>query len=271
MAFNDTAGDINIFEYIWQAHDNEAILQQRAVVFSTNAIKVGIITAKYPYKLAPWCCLLANTTGALSNICFGIFTFFTYGPTCHAVAWATVTSLTISTVLTNIMLLERAYLAYRRSKLFILLGIFLILVPAPIYMIAIWWCADIGLSNRYGCYMKFAFYLPYFRLLLDLPCNLVCSAVFSTVIYKYYKKYRDDCWKRLARNGIITMILVILSNIICFFLNLKSTKNLYFVSQTATAKNFPTKSCLKKKIYSVDSVQETEISMWPTELQSMRR
>ncbi|KAI9591052.1 hypothetical protein BDF19DRAFT_456555, partial [Syncephalis fuscata] len=266
-------GDINISEYIWQAHDNEAILRQRytnlnfqfvpfiigAVVFSTNAIKVGIITAKYPYKLAPWC--------LLSSAYFGVFNFFTYGPSCNALVWTTVISLTISTVLTNLMLLERAYLAY---------------LPALMYMVAAWWCADIRLSNRYGCYMKFAFYLPYFRLLLDLPCNL------------YALRYSLRLF--ITRNGIITMVLVILSNIICFFLNLsgilkkamrfftrligkfitvtlltESTKNLYFVSQTATAKNVPTKSSLKKKIYSVDSVQETEISMWPTELQSMRR
>ncbi|KAI9595000.1 hypothetical protein BDF19DRAFT_88960 [Syncephalis fuscata] len=220
MVHNDTTGDINISEYIWQMHDDKTNLQRRyvnfnyllvlivtmAVIFIRNTIGVGIIAIKYPYKLAPWCCFFANISGAIIAVGISTPAFFAHGPSCNTLVWAVVAVLPFSSTLINIMLFERAYLAFRRSLWFLLLGILFIVIPGPTYFIAARWSSTPRLNERYGCYLDYPQYLAYIRLVVDLPCNIVCSVVFSIVIYRQYKRYRDDCWKHLARNGIITMV-----------------------------------------------------------------
>ena len=48
-----------------------------------------------------------------------------------------------------------------------------------------------------------------------MPINVLFSSVFSHVAYKQYRIFGSDTWKRLTRDGIQTMCLVVACNVIC--------------------------------------------------------
>ncbi|RKP23909.1 hypothetical protein SYNPS1DRAFT_24012, partial [Syncephalis pseudoplumigaleata] len=193
MYSDDVDGHQSMIDFIWQARDNEPAFRQRyvtvgthlipcyiiAYVFARNSICVGKIIAKYPYKLAPWCCFCANLVGFLCFAAFGAPLWLSTDGICASYAWAIVVSISISGTLGNIMLFERAYVACQRSIWFILLGIVLVGVPGPAFVVAAWRTSTAKLSPRHACYLDYPDYLPYVRLSIDLPSNIVFSIIFT--------------------------------------------------------------------------------------------
>ncbi|KAI9596869.1 hypothetical protein BDF19DRAFT_324654 [Syncephalis fuscata] len=66
-----------------------------------------------------------------------------------------------------------------------------------------------------GCVFNYTDAQSYSWLATVLPVNAFFSAIFSYVVYKQYKTFGLDAWRRLAGDGIQTMCLVILCNIVC--------------------------------------------------------
>jgi hypothetical protein len=57
--------------------------------------------------------------------------------------------------------------------------------------------------------------MPIYWFTATIPINLLFSATFSIIAYRNYKQYGSDAWKRLAREGIQTMCLVVACNVFC--------------------------------------------------------
>ncbi|KAI9597995.1 hypothetical protein BDF19DRAFT_433223 [Syncephalis fuscata] len=110
-------------------------------------------------------------------------------------------------------------LACGRPRWFLIIGIILIIVPGPIYITIVQYSSTSRYSEIHGCYIQYKSYLPYARIALDLPSNIIFSAIFLMVIYRHYKRYQEACWKKLAKDGVITMLLVVASNMLCFIIN----------------------------------------------------
>ncbi|KAI9591920.1 hypothetical protein BDF19DRAFT_468479 [Syncephalis fuscata] len=174
-----------------------------------------------PRKIGPWCCIIIASSGVLAFIApitFGVTTV----PSCSTGLQHALAGLTISTMAINVILFERAYLAHQRSPWVLIAGIIAVAIPGPAYAFAIWYLVVPNISDSIGCYSMNRPLIPHIRFGLDLPSNVVFSAAFCIVVYRRYTKYHEACWKYLAHDGIIAMLLVIVSNTLCCVLNLIS-------------------------------------------------
>ncbi|KAI8054471.1 hypothetical protein BDF22DRAFT_742399 [Syncephalis plumigaleata] len=251
MDTQEVPGTLNGIEYLENSPDMQ-ILRERS-----NAVHMQIVSNVmllmlflhntqcsikmvhlYSNKIAPWCCLISSAIGV---IFFGVFTMLHHlpnGPSCIQVIWCSISCLTISTMAVNTVLLERAYLAHCRNRWVLILGVLLI-APAPILIYLNWIANRAIFSHTAACYADYPGYFPYVRAAVDAPPNIVFSLLFITVIYRQYCHYGGRCWARLAHDGILVMMLVITSNLICFIGNVtyvlgETTDYLYVIDWAVT-------------------------------------
>ncbi|RKP27533.1 hypothetical protein SYNPS1DRAFT_26814 [Syncephalis pseudoplumigaleata] len=232
MIKHDPQGALNAIEYLLDANGSLEEYQRRSVgvhmqllsimallfMFMFNAYRSIQMTFKRSHKVSSWCCLVSTMTGVAYVGGAALNHHMPYGPSCRTVVWAAIIGMTIATMAMNTLLLERAYLAHQRNRFLLVFGIFLIL-PAPTLIYRAWIEVEAKFSPASGCYAKYPASFPSFRLLIDLPPNVVFTCAFVMVIYQQYRRYGDRCWKRLARNGIVTMMLVVVSNLTCMLCN----------------------------------------------------
>ncbi|KAI9598072.1 hypothetical protein BDF19DRAFT_494121 [Syncephalis fuscata] len=248
MTQDSLSGDLGGVDFVWGARNETASLRRRylaincqilfamlmAIIFLRNTYRAVYVIATYPRKIAPLCCLSTNLFGAFSAIIIAIPSVALNVFSCYTLCWTLAIGLMVSAASVNTILFERAYLACNRLKWFLVLSIIMISVPGPAYIIIIQHSADPKYNEIHGCYLNYRSYFPYIRLSLDLPPNIAFSAVFLMVIYRQYKRYKEACWKKLVKDGVITMLLIIASNIACFIINttniLKETGDLMYVA-----------------------------------------
>ncbi|KAI9594903.1 hypothetical protein BDF19DRAFT_442756 [Syncephalis fuscata] len=253
MLHNDPIAQLNAFEYLSDSGGDIHSIQQRSkgvhtqlaiivmllVVFLRNTFCTIKLLVKDATKTSHWFCFITAVVGVFFLGCIALPHHLPGGPSCNIVIWSAISGMSISTMSINSVLLERAYLANQRNKWLLAAGVLLIL-PAPMLLLVMWLHVTPTYSPASGCYITFPPIFPYFRLLIDAPPNLVFSAAFSLVIYRQYKKFGDRCWKQLAKEGISTMLLVILSNVICMICNIfsvfgESTDILFIVDWWVTS------------------------------------
>ncbi|KAI8049209.1 hypothetical protein BDF22DRAFT_657857 [Syncephalis plumigaleata] len=236
MEDHDPLGNLNAIEYIMSADGSKEEYQRRSVgvhlqlisimallfIFIYNSYRSVRMTFKRSHKVSSWCCLVNTLTGIFYVAGAALTHHMPYGPSCRTVVWAAIIGMTIATMSMNTLLLERAYLAHQRSRFLLIFGVLLI-IPAPTLIYRAWLEVVATFSPSSGCYAKYPASFPSFRLLIDLPPNLVFTCAFVMVIYQHYQRFGDRCWKRLARDGVVTMLLVVISNLICMLCNVFST------------------------------------------------
>ncbi|KAI9591917.1 hypothetical protein BDF19DRAFT_453483 [Syncephalis fuscata] len=205
-------GELNGYQFIMEAYGDNTVFRRpiscliMILCFVRNAYRAICAMCKNPRKIAPWCCITMTVGGILS-------------PSCSSGVLQILVGMTLYTMATNCILFERAYLAQQKSRWILAAGVLAVAIPGPAYAVAIWYLATPTISEFIGCHTTKHYMLPYIRIMLDLPAHIIFSVVFFLVLYKRYKTYREGCWKHLARDGVITMLLVIASNIICCLVN----------------------------------------------------
>ncbi|RKP10274.1 hypothetical protein THASP1DRAFT_27958 [Thamnocephalis sphaerospora] len=221
-------GELNTLDFITMAHRsmeqmrvrNRSLSMQSAinVVFIFIFARSLSISVPIVYQnrrtLAGWCCVIQATAGVVYCVSC-LMVFLPNGPPCRVALWITGTGTTISTLCVGTTLLQKAYLAHQRNKWLLCIGIVLLL-PQPAIAYIVWTSPGI-MTPVGGCLSCYPSYLPWIKLAMDLPINLVFSTAFLTVVYRQYRIYGSKAWVRLIRNGIQTMCLVVLSNLICMF------------------------------------------------------
>ncbi|RKP23757.1 hypothetical protein SYNPS1DRAFT_24171 [Syncephalis pseudoplumigaleata] len=246
MQSSSASGTLNGYQFITEAHDNEAAFRRRFVAvyfelfaialvflcFVRNFYRAARLLHMCPRKIASWCCATMTAAGVLAFPC-GLFTASPFGPSCNLVIWEVLLGMVVFTMATNIAMLERAYLAHGRRRWLLAVGALSIVGPGPLYVSLAWYTSTAAFSDMFGCNMRYRSFLPYIRLLLDLPANVVFSAIFLRVVYRAYRRHHDQCWRELGRDGIITMLQIILSNLVCFTLNvsqaLKEFSDVFYI------------------------------------------
>ncbi|KAI9591918.1 hypothetical protein BDF19DRAFT_245595 [Syncephalis fuscata] len=303
MRYKSHTGELNGYQFIMEAYHDKALFQRRfvavnfqvfliitvALLFIRNFYRAICALMMHPYRIASWCCIVMTFVGVLTFITPMLFES-SFGPTCSTSVIQIAIGLTISTIATNIILFERAYLAHQRNRWLLVIGLVAIVVPPPLYVVSMWFLAIPYISDYVGCYTQNDYWLPYIRLTIDLPPNIIFSVVFLLVVYRRYTTYHEGCWRELARDGIITMLLVVFSNMVCFIFNisniLKEFGNMLYVTdwlitstllvenQYRISTSAHTKKAEKSSVRfttrgyanSIESGMQTEISHFPSQL-----
>ncbi|KAI9594994.1 hypothetical protein BDF19DRAFT_88768 [Syncephalis fuscata] len=112
------------------------------------------------------------------------------------------------------IMLERAYLALRRQYWIAILGAALI-SPHLGFGFFILSNSPTLFNDDNDCVIDYPTYVPWYWLIASIPINTLFSGIFCYVSYKQYSRFGSSAWKRLAQDGIQTMCLVALCNIIC--------------------------------------------------------
>ncbi|KAI9596834.1 hypothetical protein BDF19DRAFT_436956 [Syncephalis fuscata] len=88
-------------------------------------------------------------------------------------------------------------------------------VPQLLPMYFGWASSPVTIKADTGCIVHYSYQFPWYWFGLTAPINAFFSAIFAHVAYKQYRTFGSDAWKRLTRDGIRTMCLVVLCNIFC--------------------------------------------------------
>ncbi|KAI8056556.1 hypothetical protein BDF22DRAFT_666868 [Syncephalis plumigaleata] len=222
----DPSGETSVWDYLQtyeslddarrRVYSNDIQVFMNATMFAVflrNTWRAILLVKHKPASTASWCCLIQAGMGVATQI-VNLSTVFPNGATCRTCNWVYSTGITVSSICVSICLLLRAYVITNRSRLLLLVGILLMLpLPGTIW---IFWVASLSQNSPdYACTSIFPWYLPWFRLGLDMSINSVFSIIFLRVIIQQYKKMGNGCWKKLQSDGIIYLCCVVLSNILC--------------------------------------------------------
>jgi hypothetical protein len=219
-------GELNAGEYIYQANGDVEEMRRRShgvymqllinVVmlhtFLRNLIhSVKMLYARYD-SVPTWCCAIQAFAGLLFSA-LSMSLVLPGGVSCRVAAWCIAVCVVCNTLCTGTALLHKAFLAHNRNKRLLTAGI-LLMLPQP-YIIYCIWNSPTTVDGSIGCLLHYPPYFPWVKFGLDAPLNLVFSVAFLMVIYQHYRQSESVAWSKLMRNGIQTMCLIVLSNIVC--------------------------------------------------------
>ena len=181
------------------------------ITFRNFLVALKIIYRR-PSHFSGWCCFLQALTGVAYYI-FCLVTALCDRIACRQVIWTTVVCIVVSMACVCAVLLHKAYLVYNRRRWVLVVGA-LTICPQP-YLCYIVWTSPSFETTEYGCILFYPVYAPLVKLAVDAPINVVLSALFLAVVYRQYRQFGSGAWKRLMRDGIQTMCLILLTNIAC--------------------------------------------------------
>jgi hypothetical protein len=164
-------------------------------------------------NLSAWCVFVVSLLGATSypiTVIGGVMTDIT----CTFLASYDSAIICVSSVCNSIILLHKAYLALLRRRWIIIVGSLTILFQIGMIVYNVW-PLPISVEPSIGCVIHYTDPMLITWLITVLPNNLFFSGMFSYVAYNQYKMYGTEAWRRLAKDGIRTMCLVVICNLIC--------------------------------------------------------
>ncbi|RKP08024.1 hypothetical protein THASP1DRAFT_23911 [Thamnocephalis sphaerospora] len=219
-------GEMSTFEYMMAAQGDLQEMRARSLgaymqhvinamgnyIFFRNVIVSLKMLYRRPYTLATWCCLIQSLAGVAYTL-YALALPMPGGPSCRSVLWNIGIGLAISPICVSITLLQKAYIVHNRSRWLLITGIILML-PQPLVTYYAWTSPAVMVPVT-ACLSLYPAYFPWIKLATDAPINMVFSAAFLTVVYRQYCLFGSGAWRRLMRNGIQTMCLVVISNFIC--------------------------------------------------------
>ncbi|RKP07609.1 hypothetical protein THASP1DRAFT_30576 [Thamnocephalis sphaerospora] len=219
-------GELNALNYITKAQGDIEEMRARnsglslqtlcnvicTYLFMRNLLLAVSMLYKRPKMLAGWCCVLQTIAGLVYSIS-SLAVYLPDGPSCRIALWLVGVGSSISVLCVGTALLQKAYLVHHHNKWLLGFGITLLL-PQPIFTYIVW-TSPVVMTPWGGCLSCYPTYLPWAKLAMDMPINLVFSISFLVVVYQQYRQFGSAAWKRLIRNGIQTMCFIVLSNMIC--------------------------------------------------------
>ncbi|RKP10194.1 hypothetical protein THASP1DRAFT_28034 [Thamnocephalis sphaerospora] len=226
--FIHPSGELNYNEFLAQSADlSEARTRMSgpSILLLFGTISFFIFARNFYYsivllynskrKLAGWCCFFQTFPGIVI-IVIGLCGILPNGPSCRAVLWPVAIGRIISADAANVLLFTQAYRAHQRSR-WLLAAAIIFIAPTPVSVWVIWNYSYITTTAHAGCTLNYPDYLPWLKFGLDTPINIVFSVAFLMVVVRQYRRSGTACWANLARDGFVTMLLVVASNIFCAF------------------------------------------------------
>ncbi|RKP06726.1 hypothetical protein THASP1DRAFT_31466 [Thamnocephalis sphaerospora] len=231
-------GEINVIDYVLQAQGDieDMRTRQRSLIFQMfcNVISACLFARNVPVAvrilmrqrraLAAWCCLLQALAGLTYTLsCLGCG--MPDGPLCRHVLWIAGAGIALSSICVGTTLLQKAYLVHNKNKWMLAIGIILLL-PQPTVTYYTW-ISPAAMVPSAGCLLLYPPELPWIKLALDAPINIIFSVAFIIVVYRQYHLFGSAAWARLVRDGIQTMCIIVLSNIVCMLCIAFEVANLF--------------------------------------------
>ncbi|KAI9592018.1 hypothetical protein BDF19DRAFT_452888 [Syncephalis fuscata] len=183
-----------------------------AVIFSKNLLMSLRMVVNRPFILAGWCCLIPSLFGIGWTILVVLYFFDTVN--CRVSIWYFIVVIAASSISNTAIMLHKAYLVLLKQQWILIVGIVL-MVPQLVFMpffLAFSW-ATTELDG--GCVVHYSDIVPLYWFGVTIPINILFSGIVSYIAYKQYKAFGSEAWKRLTRDGIQTMCLVVVFNVIC--------------------------------------------------------
>ncbi|RKP05360.1 hypothetical protein THASP1DRAFT_26127 [Thamnocephalis sphaerospora] len=181
-------------------------------VFLRNILISVQVLKRRNRMLAGWCCLLQALAGLAYTLCC-LLAGMPNGPSCRHALWAAGFGMSLSSICVGATLLQKAYFAHNSNKWLLAVGTVLLL-PQPLVAYYIW-TSPAAMVPTAGCLLFYPPVLPWIKLALDAPINIIFSIAFLAVVYRQYRQFGSAAWARLVSDGIRTMGIVVLSNTIC--------------------------------------------------------
>ncbi|KAI8050511.1 hypothetical protein BDF22DRAFT_695335 [Syncephalis plumigaleata] len=184
-----------------------------SLMFGHNLCTIIGIAFKQPRNVTVWCCIFTSFLGTslfLVALLSGLLTTMN----CRQLIWCGMLLLGVSTIANSFLLLYKAYLALLRRYWVAGVGALMLCLQAG-FMLCGMATVPITVKEYDGCVAHYTQLLSYTWLGTIMPTNVFFSAIFCYVAYTQYRIYGSDAWKRLADDGIQTMCMVILCNIVC--------------------------------------------------------
>ncbi|KAI9596862.1 hypothetical protein BDF19DRAFT_437027 [Syncephalis fuscata] len=225
------AGEIPLVDFFNGKQENyslshSAIQARMAVVYPqmTLALSVSLIFMRnlrrsvklliaQPHNLSGWCCLVPSICGASLFICISML-MLSNEMNCRKAVWYIAFMISISLVFNTAVVLQRAYLALCQKFWIAVVGV-LFSLPQLAFIYIVVWYSPVSIEPNDGCVIHYPDFLAWFWAGASIPINAFLTAVFSYITYNQYNLYGSDAWKRLARDGIQAMVLVISCNVVC--------------------------------------------------------
>ncbi|KAI9599028.1 hypothetical protein BDF19DRAFT_429869 [Syncephalis fuscata] len=233
--------------YIWAELVVHTIMSYVQVHNINTALRLVI---KQPRALTRWCCLIPSVLCiglTIFTIIFDLGKAFYMDTSVLYFGWA----IPLSIMCYSIILLQKAYMLSHKSRWIFVIGITLIILQMIIPVMLL----NVTVIFYHDLYRSVFFDYPkgvvLIWLCVSIAANLFLSSVFSYMAYKQYRIFGSKTWKRLASDGIQSMCLVILCNIICtvlmFFNNSRILFTLPYFIYCSVCSTILIKNCRKTR------------------------
>ncbi|RKP26738.1 hypothetical protein SYNPS1DRAFT_27585 [Syncephalis pseudoplumigaleata] len=221
------SGERNILDYVLVGSDEIQHVRMRMQGLYRQLVLNILISAVFLFNfnrairmmrtrwktLPSWCCLLPSLCGVLIGI-LAVASLFPPSISCRTAAWYVGFAVTFSLMCNSVIVLQKAYLALCRPRWVLVVGV-LFMLPQLGFMYVSWLVSPVTLEEDSGCTIHYPHFLPFYWFGSTMPLNILFSGIFSYIAYKQYQSFGSEAWMRMARDGIQTMCLVVLCNIMC--------------------------------------------------------
>jgi hypothetical protein len=184
-----------------------------SLIFGHNLYTIANIAFKQPRNITVWCCIFTSFLGA-SLFVLAILGATLLSMTCRVLVWYGMLMLGFSTIANSFLLLYKAYLALLRRCWVACVGALMLCLQVG-FMLSGMATVPVTIKKYDGCVAHYTPLVSFIWLGTIMPINVFFSAIFTYVAYTQYQTYGSDAWKKLADDGIQTMCMVILCNVIC--------------------------------------------------------
>ncbi|RKP26748.1 hypothetical protein SYNPS1DRAFT_27574 [Syncephalis pseudoplumigaleata] len=184
-----------------------------SLVFMRNLYVASRAFKGHARNLSTWCVFVVSLLGA-SSYFISLAIGLQPGLSCSHLGLFMTTILCVSTMCNGIVVLHKAYLALLRRRWVAIVGGLTTAIQLG-FTVSVFFSARITTEPYNGCIVHYTDTMIYAWIGTVIPVNLFFSAIFSYVAYSQYRLYGSEAWRRLAKDGIQTMCMVVLCNIVC--------------------------------------------------------
>ncbi|KAI9592011.1 hypothetical protein BDF19DRAFT_239592 [Syncephalis fuscata] len=220
-------GEKNIFDFFMESSDGiskqrlrlfgmQFLMALEVVLFWTfvrNLVIASRMVIMRPRNMVSWLCLIPSALNSIIALVMVLmYTFFQIN--CRTIIWISSFNIAFMMVGNSLILLQKAYLVLCRQK-------WILYVSAPAiaaqlaYPLIVIYFSFISFKETTGCTIYYLEVILWYWFAVNVPINLLFSAIFCHIALKQYRSFGSEAWKKLARDGIQTMLLATLCSIIC--------------------------------------------------------
>jgi hypothetical protein len=181
-------------------------------LFGQNFITVSRMLTSRAYALPLWCSFISLLVGTVTLL-VALVNLLRDESSCRMTVWLQLIGMSLSMFFNSIILLRKTYLMLFKKKWILYVGSPLI-IPQLAYPIVVVFDSTAAIETYRGCVIYYYQFFIWFWVGINIPHNILFSVVFCHAAYKQSLVFGSDTWKRLTFEGLQTMCLSLLCNII---------------------------------------------------------